>query len=649
MPKRIVAFAVAAVVTLMGAGAAVVAGFVIANASVLDTGDNSVYDNYQIKYIGTVGNDPATARSVISADGTINGTVMSDLAVALTRAGEGTKRGTYTEWNAGDFSDSVIPVGQRHVQSAALLVKLFPDEYANELSRQWFQIVYRSTDSAGDVLTLYAVQPYRTGIFHQSEGTYSSSVIRADIKSDFDKLNAVFEKDLSQYFVPASLLPGQWQNTATQTDSDFSANNGMDGLDDVIFIPSAFETTYMGRAQENARGNVGFETYVTDYGFADSGLGTTSHDENEFADTRHGLWRLNGYDRAFTDDLSGGAWLRSGGAIDRTGQGTVRQASVSAGVRPAFNFNMSEVAVYTDPIAPYTGKGTVDKTELHFYMQLLPRILDGTNTDYIVTDTAGASALVTLMGYAFADNNDPTYIDALVTKAKLLININTEKFCAYIDTVTDAVDAVDTRFTGATLTAYQTQLDLFRAQLEQIYANAEFLTVVQEELAAATAQAAILETLWTTAKTQRDKHRSDFNACAAEMLELEAQLAVASESQRPFLEALWQMAKDAQAISNANYVASAQAVYSLELQLNDTLKYADELSEMLSDGTSTELAVTVARLYGTLFAIYDAQEALTVYTPPTLGALDIGVIVALGILLVGVVILNAVSLRPKRK
>jgi len=223
----------------------------------------------------------------------------------------------YYETNANDFSNFALSQkGSSTATHGAVLIKLFPDvenktrvvgalgsdgsggAVTEFTSNSWYQLVYRSLAgdsgaSSKDVLTLYAVNPYRTSSFNQDsngtltddfgnaqkptsaqatsiglswnqtadynyqyEGNYSTSIVRTNLARDWTAVNRHFAsqpngQSVDDYFVTPNNLPGKWQSSAFQTGTnklgfyqygngigaslykdtynDFSINNGMDG------------------------------------------------------------------------------------------------------------------------------------------------------------------------------------------------------------------------------------------------------------------------------------------------------------------------------------------------------------------------------------------------------------------------------------
>ena len=278
------------------------------------------------------------------------------------------------------------------------------------LSNLWFQVVFRSQGNGRDILTLYAVEPYIISAFG-IDGNYNASAVRDTLARDYDALHehfyTNFSVDMNYHFVTPNLLPGNWQSFRSQTDTHndmfarsnsgasdfgrhadeagrFSINNGMDGWDnriemsfdrgaglgewgqsgadlsttDRLFLPSAFEAVFRGIGTETGdRFETIFESGVVPpltgtHGHADSTLvshvgALSSHLSAQNTNVRHGLWQLNGFDRAFHTDVTN-SWLRSGvntsetlaRTISQVGMGAESGSHIEMGVRPAMHLDL---------------------------------------------------------------------------------------------------------------------------------------------------------------------------------------------------------------------------------------------------------------------------------------------------------------------
>jgi len=258
-----------------------------------NTNGNSVYNDYFTYKI-------ANGTPLFNANGTVNQTVVTALNSVLS----GTNHANKTQWSSGktytvgqlgatagykdstaaDFSTyATANKGSSTATYGAVLIKLFPDvanktRVVGELGaggvggavteftkNSWYQLVYRSSQDGGnDILTLYAVNPYRTSWFNQNsagaytddfgndtnpttaqsnqinlsynqspdytyqyEGNYSTSIIRTNLARDWTAVNQHFASQsggqtIDQYFVTPNDLPGKWQSSAFQTGTNKS-------------------------------------------------------------------------------------------------------------------------------------------------------------------------------------------------------------------------------------------------------------------------------------------------------------------------------------------------------------------------------------------------------------------------------------------
>jgi len=248
------------------------------------------------------------------------------------------------------------------------------------------------------------------------EGNFSASIARSNLLRDME---AVFDQfGVEAYLVAPRDLPGQWQSSFYQTganmnfvyfatgqfytangdrgfDGSFDPNagmgatgliwgthrhfaliNGKDGLsvgpynnhwpnttlvptyDDLFWLPSDFEVRTMGFDKDNAL----FQTFITDPDDPASILRTNTEPENrpDNANGRSGLWRLNGFDRAFDIDglglprgwMTEQAWLRShdnlglgnGNTVSNTGNRYGYGVNQLAGMRPALHLSITQLS-----------------------------------------------------------------------------------------------------------------------------------------------------------------------------------------------------------------------------------------------------------------------------------------------------------------
>jgi len=251
------------------------------------------------------------------------------------------------------------------------------------------------------------------------ENNYSASIIRANLLRDLDYLLAQF--DVAHYLVAPKDVPGNWQSSRTQTGTNmlgqfyasghftvYNTNypgstrangglgavgriwsfgrphmniiNGKDGLSigpfynhwphtnlvptnsDLLWLPSDFETRTLGHDKDDAT----FQTFLITAHDPETTLRwnyeVPRHEDWRSSTTLHGrsgLWRLNGFDRAFDSrvlDAPGTweamlVWHRS---VDTLGMGTANMAchvgnrygwgvQNLAGVRPALHLSIDQL------------------------------------------------------------------------------------------------------------------------------------------------------------------------------------------------------------------------------------------------------------------------------------------------------------------
>ena len=380
---------VAPAIILAVAIGAIVTGIVLSKAASVDIGKDgipkSVYSAYGVY--------PIHSQSLFDSNGNVRANVMAALNEQLAEikaSNTPNNKDTWIETTNKHFSARAQSL--THKASGALVIKLFEtvdssDKNIVELSKGWYQLVYRAKDAgeegARDVLTLWAIEPYRTSVFGGSTNKYSDSTLRSAVLSDYTELIKKYPK-VNNYFATTDGLPGNWQSSAYQTGKNeagdyyssasdgasgsgqvgiyintWSLFNGMDGLNqDKIWIPSAFETSYMGQGKESN----GFASYLADKNNSKSGLRryTTPNTalNNQDAAIRHGLWQLNGYDRAFSGKND--AWLRSGSSVTSVSGHSLARRLTTAGdtynieidaalaARPAFNLLLQDVQKFAD-------------------------------------------------------------------------------------------------------------------------------------------------------------------------------------------------------------------------------------------------------------------------------------------------------------
>jgi len=247
------------------------------------------------------------------------------------------------------------------------------------------------------------------------EGNFSASMARSNLLRD---MAGVFDQfGIENYLVAPRNIPGRWQTSLYQTGvnmnhdyyrsgqfytangdrgfigSEFSVDglgatgliwgthrhfaliNGKDGLsigpvdghwpstrlepthDDLFWLPSDFEVRTMGFGKDNAL----FQTFLTDADDPATILRTNTEPEDrpDHANGRSGLWRLNGFDRAFDQDALGlprgwmteQVWLRSHDAlgignanmVSNTGNRYGYGVNQLAGMRPALHLSITEL------------------------------------------------------------------------------------------------------------------------------------------------------------------------------------------------------------------------------------------------------------------------------------------------------------------
>ena len=248
------------------------------------------------------------------------------------------------------------------------------------------------------------------------EGNFSVSIARSNLLRDMEAVLSQF--DVENYLVAPRNLPGRWQSSAYQTganinmeyfatgqfymtggDREFTGSenpevglgatgliwgthrhfalvNGKDGLsvgpynsrwpnttimptyNDLFWLPSDFEIRTMGFDKDNAL----FQTFITDPNSRTSILRTNTEPETrpDNANGRSGLWRLNGFDRAFDIDgfglprswMTEQVWLRSqdglaignGNTVSNTGNRYGYGVNQLAGMRPALHLSITRLS-----------------------------------------------------------------------------------------------------------------------------------------------------------------------------------------------------------------------------------------------------------------------------------------------------------------
>ena len=245
------------------------------------------------------------------------------------------------------------------------------------------------------------------------EGNYSASIARSNLQRDMKHLQNIF--NVEKYLVSPKNIPGQWQSSRYQTgtnhngmfyvsgqfqkyqynysgsdypacglgatgliwssNTNFSLMNGKDGLSigpfygnwphtqvlptyyDLLWLPSDFETRSMGHEKDNAL----FQTFIAEpdnpYSQLRWNYYVREYDpRQDYAQGRSGLWRLNGFDRAFNPGIHEGwearlVWLRSADTLSIGGANTVYYTgnryscgvNQLAGMRPALHLSMTRL------------------------------------------------------------------------------------------------------------------------------------------------------------------------------------------------------------------------------------------------------------------------------------------------------------------
>jgi len=251
---------------------------------------------------------------------------------------------------------------------------------------------------------------------------------------------------ISDYFVAPGELPGLWQSSESQTgtntngkffdpaainfdtDLDFATeitgrgacaigdrfipdpnrhfyiNNGMDDqgagyatasgweysqiqscYTDKMWHPSAYETGYMGTNKEKHAPEDN-ESCINSW--ATGSLVSRTDDFyinfiNRTTDFRHGLWQLNGHDRAFnTNTGRWHTWFRNsrsslsylGGMMFASGLSASRDVDTQTGVRPAFHFDLAQFDGYPQTANNYN--------DIHDLIDGLETEINNLNTKY---------------------------------------------------------------------------------------------------------------------------------------------------------------------------------------------------------------------------------------------------------------------------
>ncbi|MCL2673072.1 MAG: hypothetical protein FWF01_01630 [Alphaproteobacteria bacterium] len=233
---------------------------------------------------------PVSDQALFRADGSINASVLNSLMDIINDESlDPLLRGEKQEWPTGfpymlapyraitaeDFSRYVTDEPDPayfYSQSGAIVIKLFEtipnrrgvrNAHLTELTSQWWQLVYRSADDGGDVLTLLMINPYRLTHFNGNrfdtlaegrndehyirlnpdgkiecvdipaqaantiqsddgswdfyfEGNYSQSIARSNLLRDVNGLFSRY-RNAKRFIAAPSQIPAAWQSSASQT------------------------------------------------------------------------------------------------------------------------------------------------------------------------------------------------------------------------------------------------------------------------------------------------------------------------------------------------------------------------------------------------------------------------------------------------
>ena len=245
------------------------------------------YENYHILQVSN--------RPLFKRDGRINQDVLENLLHILADpqldpmlrapkshwpSGAEFEHTPYRAITAQDFSNFIISDPENSDISGAIVLNLFepiPNQtgiyhyHLTELTSNWWQLVYRSTDNEKDVLTLWMMQPYRQTVFsgtryshyngraderfidrtaanpwnqiptgentihsdenlvnqeppgaYYFENNFSRSIVRSNLLRDLSGLLQHFP--IENYLVAPIDLPGNWQSSLYQTGANMKMN-----------------------------------------------------------------------------------------------------------------------------------------------------------------------------------------------------------------------------------------------------------------------------------------------------------------------------------------------------------------------------------------------------------------------------------------
>ncbi len=278
--------------------------------------------------------------------------------------------------------------------NAQLLLKLLDNtgnaNYgASTVASTYWQVVYRTTTTDQDILTLYMVNGYTGSWFNDVDGDYSASTVQTFVKNTYDQLTQSFNQ-LDEYVVAPKDLPMEWQSSAYQTSQNsvgnyfagdqassagasgngggYSINNGMDGQNarhsswveeaedantpysDKLWLPSAFEVLSTGYGTGYIPGTDRYYDGVESVSVISDTADKNTGMESVTDDGRTGLWELNAYDRA----TGAWAWLRScdsdgrrANVIFNNGRTHAYQHNDGCMVRAAIHIDLEKLKTYT--------------------------------------------------------------------------------------------------------------------------------------------------------------------------------------------------------------------------------------------------------------------------------------------------------------
>ena len=310
-----------------------------------------------------------TVKPLFTGNNTVDGEVLYDLLsyVNSTTVWNGVQRNNttpfegsaYTALTCEDFGKLDSNTNRNFAQ---LLVTLYGDTIidAKDKAVQW-QVVYRSMNDTSDVLTLYMNDIYKTTSMFDSTSSNNeylkSDTLRGFVSTGTNSLQKqVSTKYGTSYLVAPKDVPSSWQATTNQPNSDgsisWSINNGLDNVDDLLWVPSGYEVFSVKNKTTNEWENeYTEESFVSDSNDKNAQLYSLDENYEEIVCTtngRTGLWRMNGYDRAINSLvwLRSGLWNDPGSACEvfSSGRCTNYYVGDSDGVRVALHLNLASLA-----------------------------------------------------------------------------------------------------------------------------------------------------------------------------------------------------------------------------------------------------------------------------------------------------------------